>query len=515
MIFFDEDKKERIRRFAAQVELEIQRLEAGEEAGIRGAYCAFAMKDAKLKRHAGEAIRKQLSCMDRFRLWKLCERFRTFTSLEWSIDWKQASVRRMQKELPPEVYWYVLILGSFHPNGYFREQCVYAMKDHADLQFWLFPRVNDWVREVRGAACQVLLQSLSVCSGTELLSVLPAYERLQGCRRRTESQMKAIEEQMEKRLSQVMGEMDLEELFSLEPEVRKALYRLNGRLKCFTLPELHFCLGRERQADLKRMLIKKILEHPDCTLDWAEAYLSDSSAQVRKAAVEFRYERTKDAWPGLEEMLLDDSRGVREYAAYILERRRGFDLRGFYLDHLGDEKPASAILGLSECSDSGNVQALLDCLERKERRILKCTLLALGTQVDFADEELLWCYLLDDRVEVSKAAYLSIRKKGFRPGANRLYEAYQKAGMEHQRRYLLRLLLREGAWSRLPCLLRLYRRDLPLQEQYQVLSGIRTRSMYGKLPQSMKEEIRSALEENRAELPKWVEPGILYDMKFL
>ncbi len=515
MFFFDEGKKEQMRRFAAQVELEIRRLEAGEDAGLRGAYCAFAMKDAKLKKHAGEAVRNRLASMDRSRLLKLCERFRTFTSLEWSIDWKNVSIKQMQKELPEEVYRYALILGSFHPNGYFREQCVYAMGAQKEFAFWLFPRVNDWVREVREAAVKTLLLSLPVCGGTELLCCLPAYERLLSCRRRTEPQMKAIEEQMEAGLSRAMKEVESSQLFCLEQEVRRALYRQNGRFRFLSLSKLHDCLMMERENCSKQMLIKRILEHPDCTIDWAEQYLADPSAQVRKAAVEFRYERTKASWPGLERMLLDKSRGVREYAAYILELRSHFDIRGYYLSHLKDEQPSCAILGLSEYQSRGNVRAFLDCLERSERKILKCTLLALGSQEDFSDEELLWNYLLDDRIEVSKAACLSIRKKGFRPGAGRIFAAYRNAKMEHQRRYLLKLLLRESPWSRLPGLLRLYRRDLPEQEKYQVLSGIRSRTMYGKLPGSLQEEIVSALEESREELPDGLEAEILYDMKFL
>ncbi len=76
MFFFDEGKKEQMRRFAAQVELEIRRLEAGEDAGLRGAYCAFAMKDAKLKNHAGEAVRNRLASMDRSRSIYVCQRNR-------------------------------------------------------------------------------------------------------------------------------------------------------------------------------------------------------------------------------------------------------------------------------------------------------------------------------------------------------------------------------------------------------------------------------------------------------
>lgn len=232
-------------------------------------------------------------------------------------------------------------------------------------------------------------------------------------------------------------------------------------------------------------------------------------------AVEYRYERLKKGWPGLERMLLDKSRGIREYAAYILERHGGCDIRGYYLEHLEDNRPESAILGLAECSRSGNIPALLRGLSRQERSILKCTLLALGSQEDFSDEDLLWSYLLDEKVELSKAAFLSMRKRGIHPGAGRIYGAYMEAEHDHQKRYLLRLLLGESSWGRLPFLLRLYRKDLPEQEGKQILSGICSRFMYASVSESLCSDILSALGKCGGELPAGVEDGIRYDLRFL
>lgn len=164
-------------------------------------------------------------------------------------------------------------------------------------------------------------------------------------------------------------------------------------------------------------------------------------------AVEYRYEQLKTGWQGLDRMLLDRSRGIREYAAYILERHGGCDIRGYYLEHLEDDRPENAILGLAEYSRRGNVPALLKCLSRPERNILKCTLLALGSQEDFSDGELLWGYLLDERIELSKAAFLSMRKRGIHFGAGRLYGAYVEAEYAHQKRYLLKLLLGKAPGS--------------------------------------------------------------------
>ena len=497
------------------MEREMERLESGDLAGLRFVYGAFATQDAKLIRRAGEAVRQQMSSMSDLQMLRLCQRFGAFTSLEWTIDWAAVSPDRIQRALSGEAYRYVLVLGSFHPNGYFREKCVHAMAGYQGMLFWLFLRMNDWVAQVRDAAGKVLEEYLEGCSAKELMESLPAFERLQAGRRRAESRMQALEEWMEKKLSRMLKGTDPREISIMEPAVRRALYRIAVRGGLWNLEEMEVCLDREKTCCLKSFLLREILSHPDCTLEWAEHYLWDASSQVRRMAVEYRYERLKTGWPGLDRMLLDRSHGVREYAAYILEKHGGCHIRGYYLEHLEDDRPENAILGLAEYSRRGNVPALLKCLSRPERSSLKCTLLALGSQEDFSDGELLWGYLLDERIELSKAAFLSMRKRGIHPGAGRLYGAYMEAGHAHQRGYLLKLLLGESSWERLPFLLRLYRKDMPEQEGNEILSGIRIRFMYATVSESLCGNILSALEECGMELPAGVEDGIRYDLRFL
>ena len=508
-------RRSRHKKYIETMERELERLEGGDLAGLRFVYGAFATQDTNLIRRAGEAVRQQMLSMTDLQMLKLCQRFGTFTSLEWAIDWAAVSPGRIQSTLSEEAYRYVLVLGSFHPNGYFREKCVYVMAGYQGMLFWLFLRMNDWVAQVRDAAGEVLEEYLEGCSVKELMGSLPAFERLRAGQRRDESQMQALEERMEKKLSCTLRDTDPGEISAMEPAARRALYRIVVRGGLWNFEEMESCLGREKSCCLKRLLIREILFHPDCTLERAEHYLWDASSQVRRMAVEYRYERLKKGWPGLDRMLLDKSRGVREYAAYILERHGRCDIRGYYLEHLEDERPESAILGLAEYSRRGNVPALLECLSRPERSILKCTILALGSQEDFSDGELFWGYLLDERIELSKAAFLSIRKKGIHPGAGRLYGAYMEAGHAHQKRYLLKLLLGESSWERLPFLLRLYRKDMPEQEGTQLLSGIGSRFMYAAFSESLRRDILLALEECGRELPAGVEDGIRYDMRFL
>lgn len=493
----------------------IEKLEAGEMSALRVVYSAFASGDPALIRRAGAALQTQLSSMTRMQLLKLCECFRTFTSLEWSIDWADIDLEPFRKELTEEAYQYVLILGSFHPNGYFREACIRKMADQKGMLFWLFPRVNDWVLQIRSIASMLLETRLTDCDEDELIACLPVFERLQNCRRRTGKQIQALRECLETRLSRTLKTTEPKRILRLEPAIRAALYRIATQAGLFDFSEMEVYLELERMTCLKRILIRKIFSHPNCILERAEHFLKDRSSLIRRMAVEFRYEHLKDCWPGLELMLLDKNRGVREYAAYILERRSSLNIRGYYLAHLGDAAPDTAILGLAEYSHEGNVSRLLEGLNHPDRRTVKCTLLALGEQKDFTDEALLWHYVLDDHIDLSKSAYLSIRKKGFYPGAARIYGALLNVRAEHHRQYLLKLLLRESSWERLPYLLLLYRPDLPGHEKEQILSGIRIRSMYQKVSESLCDQILQALKQKKDILPSGTAESILYDIQFI
>ena len=61
----------------------------------------------------------------------------------------------------------------------------------------------------------------------------------------------------------------------------------------------------------------------------------------------------------------------------------------------------------------------------------------------------------------------------------------------------------------------MYRREMPEEKGRKVLTGIRNRFMYGKIPQSLREDVLLALEENGRELPDGMEKAILHDMKYV
>ena len=350
---------------------------------------------------------------------ELYERFRTFTSLEWSIDWSSLSLNSILRAFcgkdQGEERKYVLILGTFHPNGYFWERCMEELVKESGALPYLMLRANDWVKPVREKAFFLLNRYIASCSVEEILFSMPMLEKLESSGRRSDEQLQELKIRIFAKLEQILKGEGWRDIWAEDFSVRKSLYRMAKSQGILHMEQMDEWLRREKDSFGMTMLIKGILSHPDCTLERAKKY----------------------------------------------------------------------------------------------------TLLALGRQEDFENEELLWKYLLDEQEDISKAACISIQKRGFYPGAKKLYCAYCSSKKEHQKRYLLRLLLRESSWNRLPWLIRLYNEGLPEQEKQRVKGGIHCRFMYARVPEMQKEEICKALKEKAGKLPKGMEEEICYDMKFV
>lgn len=175
------------------IEKELEKLESGDMRALLTVYCAFAVGDKKMMTQAGHAIQKQLESLTLRQMIGLYERFRTFTSLEWSIDWSSLSLNSILRAFcgkdQGEDRKYVLILGTFHPNGYFRERCMEELAKESGALPYLMLRANDWVEPVREKAFFLLNRYIASCSVEEILFSMPVLEKLESSGRRSDEQL--------------------------------------------------------------------------------------------------------------------------------------------------------------------------------------------------------------------------------------------------------------------------------------------------------------------------------------
>ena len=123
---------------------------------------------------------------------------------------------------------------------------------------------------------------------------------------------------------------ELDAICRHEISVKNAVYRFVNQNKVLERGQMERLLSAEKASYGKRLLILGILQHYEWDNEKAEEYLASKSAIVRYHVLLYRYEREKRAWAGLEKMLLDSSRRIRENAAYILVKRKGMDVTSYY-----------------------------------------------------------------------------------------------------------------------------------------------------------------------------------------
>jgi len=433
------------------------------------------------------------------------------------IDWKNIDISRKHfKHLSAEQYSSILKLGTFHYNGYFREKCMeYAAEYEGSLPF-LMLRVNDWVEVIRERAFLLVQSRLKQCPPEEIILSLPCFERIKNSGRRKAEYIYCLEKEIEQFLGKTIRRINIDKINRYEIFVRNCIYRYISKTAVFEIDRMEQLVDGAKDSYAKRILIQGILKNYECGENKLKEYLHNKSVIVRRCALEKLYYRLRNTWRGIEELLLDESKKIREEVSYIIEKHTDFNILDFYFQKLNEGAAAIPILGVGEHGTSREGERIVPFLEADEPKITKAALTACGQLIGAGDEELYWKYLSDRRPGVAKQAYLVIKRLEIRYGAERLYKEYQRNSGFVQRKYFLNLLLNEPSWSRLPFLLLLFDSgaENPAME-YKIYEKITQRSMYAKVSVQQAEEIRRVFGLMGDRLPERLKKEIEMDLKYV
>ena len=455
---------------------------------------------------------------------KLCqidEKSRSYSVYYWKLreksDWMVQRLKR--EELPyltDEQYIASLCAGTLHSDGYCRQECVEALREWKNCLPYLVLRLNDWVSAVRGSAYESVMYRISVCEIEELFSALPMLDKVKNSGRREKSQVEEAEQAIRQQMQVKFADCRLWEISGYEISVKNAIYRLISQNPILELPQLEQLLAWERSSFGKQLLARAILTQFSVTAEKLQRYMSDKSSVVRYLAMEYYYEQCKDAWDGLEEMLLDKTGKIRDYVAYILKRHKDFDVLGFYKAQLGKGKERVVLLGIGESGTSEELNLLVPYLESREAHLRKAALISYGMLARENGEDVYLRFLQESDPILYVQAYRLIVRYDVRYGAENIYELYEIFKGKPVADYLIRLLTREPSWKRLPYLLMLCA-DASLSENIKgyILYGIKHRSMYGSVTRQEADAIRKLLDEKKNCLPVNIVEGILWDLKFV
>lgn len=433
----------------------------------------------------------------------------------FDIDWQTIDISRKHfKHLNMEEYITVLKIGTFHYNGYFREKCIKAIAEYEGSLPFLMLRVNDWVEVIREKAFFLVQDRLKQCPPEEIILSLPCFGKVQNSQRRKTQYIIFLEKEMEQFLEKTICQINIEKINQYEIFVRNSIYRYISKKPVLELDKIEKLVDSSKDSYGKRVLIQGILKNYNCDEKKLKEYLDNKSVVVRKCALEKLYSKLHNTWQGIEELLLDKSKKIREDISYIIEKHTKFSILDFYLQMLKKECTVIPILGVGEHGEIKEGKLIAPLLESNDERITKAALISCGRLIGTRDEELYWNYLSDKRPGVAKQAYLIVDRLEIRYGAERLYKEYQKNREFEERKYLLNLLLKEPSWSRLPFLLLLFDSETGTMES-KIHEKISERSMYAKVNRYQAEQIRYVFEIMGNRIPEKLKKEIELDLKYV
>ena len=491
-----------------------EKLKAGEINNLPWIYTFLTSKDPDIVRTAATTLANYVDTMDPKYLVSLDERFRSYTSMEWSIDWGSVDISRMKSVIGNEkTFLWVMRLGTFNPNGYYREKCINRIAKDPGSYIFLLIRLKDWVAEVRAAARKACNDIVSL-SFYELVNCLSSLEKVKRSERADAYFLRDLEARLSERIMLLSPGFEKRYLKGFDVPTRRALYRILLENKRLGKDEVKGILTSENNSQCLYYVMSLYIDRYGLTAEELDEFIDHKSFTVQRKAIEQKYDLTGKPWPGLESKLLSPSAPVRELARYILKKHENTDCRAFYIEHLDSSDKCVCIAGIGETGKAEDAELIMPFLEDPDTRIVKAALHALANLGGDSLKDVFWKYLQDDRQNVAIQAFREITRLGIRYGAKQIYDLFCKTDSQLLKIKLIYRLSHEAYWDRVPYALMLYYdSDYKIRDTVRIALAWKHTNAYSGTTKENAAFIRKILNNGRYKIDEDLKTRILFNLE--
>ena len=487
----------------------------GSESWLPYVYTCLISDDPMHVAVAASTVADYMKTLSIKRIMQLDDCFRSYTSMLYFINWENVEPSVLKDEIGDEAeYLWVMRLGTFHPNGYYREKCINELSSDSASYIYLLLRLKDWVPEVRNAAMKAC-SNVTMLSPEEVITCLVPLEKVRRSWRVVDYYLNDLERKITDRIDEFPGVISKDLLCRYDEKTRMALYRLLLDHKKLSRDEVCNILSFEKYYPILRYVTKTYIEQYDLPVEEIDEFINHRSVAVQRCAIEKKFAVTGRTWDGIEEKLLSPSLNIRETVRYYLIKDRNFDCRAYYIAHLDGDKNRYCILGLGEAGKPEDAEFLMKYLESEDACIVRNTLRSLARLSGKDCSEIYWRFLTDERLSVVRQAYENITGLKIRYGAKRIYELLEKTDSELLRKKLLNLLVNESYWDRVPYILMLYtpqKGDIPYGK---LEDGIRSSTVYSSVSEAQAVWIEEILEDKQYRIPENIARNVRNKLSYL
>ena len=490
-----------------------EKLKAGEINNLPWIYTFLTSKDPDIVRTAATTLANYVDTMDPKYLVSFDERFRSYTSMEWSIDWGSVDISRMKSVIGNEkTFLWVMRLGTFNPNGYYREKCINRIAKDPGSYIFLLIRLKDWVAEVRAAARKACYDIMSL-SFYELVNCLSSLEKVKRSERADAFFLKDLESRLSERIVLLSPGFEKRYLKGFDVPTRRALYRILLENRRLGKDEVKGILTSENNSQCLYVM-SLYIDRYGLTAEELDEFIEHKSFTVQRKAIEQKYDLTGNPWPGLESKLLSPSAPVRELVRYILKKHNNFDSRAFYIEHLDSSDKCVCIAGIGETGKVEDAEFIMPFLEDPDTRIVKAALHALTNLGGDSLKDVFWKYLQDDRQNVAIQAFREITRLGIRYGAKQIYDLFCKTDSQLLKIKLIYRLSHEAYWDRVPyALILYYDSDYKIRDTVRIALAWKHTNAYAGTTEENAAFIRKILNDKRYKIDEDLKTRILFNLE--
>ncbi len=501
----------------SRVENAIIDLREGHISNLSVLYVALFSDNKTTINLAATEISSYMQGLDSKQIIRLSDSFRMYGFWYGNINWKNVSLLKLRHNISKHNdYLWVLRLGTFHPNGYFRQMCLerlmYEDKTSQSISFMAL-RLNDWVMAVRNVAIEAC-ERVTGMGLEEMIGLLPYLDKLNGGLRKNEDEYNAFSNTVINNISNRFDEIDLSRLFKYDEKTRKSLYKIMLELHLVSKEQLFLFLQQERSSHCQCVLLDLYFKHYQLVIDDLDLLLTYKSKIIQRKVLEKKYDFVGTYWKGVEGFLLADASGVREIARFIVKKHTNIEPLTYYLDRIESQYKKICIIGIGECGTKKDVDVLMPYIHDEDTVIGKAALCSVSKLLGDEAVDLLYTCLCDVRPSIMRCACREIAKNNILLGAKQVYGIIEQTDSEYLKNKMIYRLLSENSWDRLPYLLMFYwHEDKYIRKA--IRDAVDKRSLYVKVSKAEADRIRNIMYDEKYNIPQGVCEKIEFELKYI
>lgn len=501
------NKKENADKYTKYVKDYLQTFKSGRYSSAAGLFECFFYVNENLQKEIAMAFDEALSKASAKNWYKIAyeSRGNDYYFLPQN-DNKDSLIsligsEKLSSDLSDAEWNAVLKIGTFHPNGYFREACLKALDGSDGCLRYYYLRMNDWVKEVRDCSAGILIEYLKACPFYDIIKDLFVLERLYFSVRRSETYVNRVLKIIDERVEKELSEAHLNILFKEEAVIRNSFYKFLCKDNVLSKAAADYIIDNEPYANFKERLFIYKLEKFKCSEQEIEKYIRHKCPNVRYLALLNKYESSHSSWDGIEAFLTDKSSKVRSLAVFILKKYENFEPRQYYLNLLNSAHSEIALIDIGIYGTRDDAETVSEYLRSDKTPIVRKALHSYGRLMGSAGEKIYWNYICSENISLCVEAYRLIAANRIRYGADRIWHEYKARIGEASGKYFLYLLFKEPVFERMEYLLELFCDEttdtVTKNRVYDILCQ---RSMYAVISAEKAESLTKLIKTNEGRL---------------